>query len=97
MHGRFAFGLPGGLRRRIILDEDCATVRKGVAEREASFLRVDRRAIFDHPRSPYGSLLALARCELGDIAPAFWQRTGTRRGLPSESPSSTPKTVGTSS
>lgn len=67
MYGRFAAGLPGFLRKRISVDEACELVRKGVAEREASFLTVVRRAIFDNPRSPYLPLLALAKWELADI------------------------------
>ena len=35
MYGRFGFGLPGFLRRRITVDEACELVKKGVAEREA--------------------------------------------------------------
>lgn len=67
MYGRFALGLPGFLRRRMTLDEARAAIGKSLAEREASFLKVARRAIFDYPRSPYRPLLALAQCELGDL------------------------------
>jgi hypothetical protein len=67
MYARFAFGLPEFLRRRMSVDEARAFVRKGLVEREANFLKVVRRAIFDNPRSPYRPLLGLAKWELGDI------------------------------
>jgi hypothetical protein len=67
MYGRFVFGLPGFLRRRITLEEARAAVRRGLAEREDNFLRLLRRGIFDYPRSPYLPLLRLAQCEFGDI------------------------------
>ncbi len=67
MYGRFVFGLPGFLRRRISLEESRQTVRRGIAERDDNFLRLLRRGIFDYPRSPYRPLLRLAQCEFGDI------------------------------
>jgi hypothetical protein len=67
MYGRFAFGLPAFLRRRISLDEARALVRKGLAERDANFLRVVKRGIYDNPRSPYRPLLGIARWGLRDI------------------------------
>ena len=67
MYGRFIFGLPGFLRRRITLEEARDAIRKGLAEREDNFLRVVRRGIFENSTSPYLPLLKLAQCELGDI------------------------------
>ena len=67
MYGRFAWGLRGFLRRTISLEEAKAIVRRRIAERENSFLRLVERGIFGYPRSPYLPLLKLAGCELGDI------------------------------
>jgi hypothetical protein len=67
MYTRFAWGLRGFLRQTITLDEAEAIVRRRMAEREASFLRLVERGIFGYARSPYLPLLKLADCELGDI------------------------------
>ena len=67
MYGHFIFGLPRFLRRRMTIEEAREVVRRGLAEREANFLRLLRRGIFENPRSPYLRLLELAQCELGDI------------------------------
>ena len=67
MYGRFIFGLPGFLRRRMTVEEARGGIRRGLAEREDNFLRVIRRGIFENPSSPYLPLLKLAQCELGDI------------------------------
>jgi hypothetical protein len=76
MYARFGLGLPAFLRRRITIDEARAVALEGLRERDANFLRVVRRAIFDNPTSPYRALLRLARCELGDI-----ERSVSTRGL----------------
>lgn len=67
MYGRFAYGLRGFLRHKITLEEAKEIVRKRLAERESSFLRMVKRGIFGYPRSPYLPLLKWARCEMGDI------------------------------
>jgi hypothetical protein len=67
MYGRFIFGLPGFLRRRMTLEEAREAIRHGIAEREDNFLRVVRRGIFEYPKSPYLPLLKHAQCELGDL------------------------------
>jgi len=76
MYARFARGLRGFLARPLSLDEARAVVRRRLDERESNFLRTVERGIFGHPGSPYRQLLALARCELGDI-----QRLVRTRGL----------------
>lgn len=67
MYGRFLRQLPGFLRQSIDLREAEATLRRRVAEREESFLRLARRGIFDHRESPYRALLQNAGCEYGDL------------------------------
>jgi len=67
MYGRFIVGLPGFLRRRITVDEAKAAVREGLANRNANFLRIARRGIYDNPGSPYRALLRMAGCEFGDL------------------------------
>jgi len=68
MYGRFVLGLPGFLlRKRITVDEAKAAVRRDLAARNANFLTLVRRGIFDNPHSPYLPLLKLAGCGIGDI------------------------------
>ena len=67
MYSRFALGLPGFLRKTVSLDEARTIIERGLAEREASFLRLVKRGIFGYKKSPYLSLMKLARCEMGDI------------------------------
>jgi len=77
MYGRFVLGLPGFLsRERVTVEEAKAAVRRDLAARDANFLTLVRRGIFDNPRSPYLPLLQLAGCEAGDIESAV-----RRRGL----------------
>jgi hypothetical protein len=42
-------------------------VLRRMEEREANFLASLERGVFKNPRSPYNSLLRLARCETGDV------------------------------
>lgn len=67
MYGRFMVGLPTFLRQPLTLDDAMASIRGALANREANFLRIARRGIYDNPRSPYRPLLALAGCEFGDL------------------------------
>jgi hypothetical protein len=67
MYARFASGLRGFLRHTITLEEAKEIVRRRMAEREANFLRLVERGIFNYPRSPYLPLLKLAHVELSDI------------------------------
>lgn len=67
MYGRFAAGLPRFFRQRVTLPEAREIVRRRLETREARFLELAERAIFDHPTSPYLPLLAHAGCELGDL------------------------------
>jgi hypothetical protein len=64
---RFGQGLRGFLGHRITLEEARKIVKRRLAEREETFLRVVERGIFGYPRSPYLPLLRGAGCELGDI------------------------------
>jgi hypothetical protein len=76
MYGRFGFGLRRFLRNPITVDDARSQIRQRLATREETFLRVMRRGVFEHPRSPYRPLFKLAQCELGDI-----HRLVTGRGL----------------
>ncbi|MBI4574491.1 MAG: hypothetical protein HY713_14535 [candidate division NC10 bacterium] len=64
---RLLWRLPAFLRRPVSLDEARATLRRRLVQREADFLRLMKRAIYEYPRSPYRPLLALAGCEYGDL------------------------------
>lgn len=67
MYSRFAWGLRGYLRQRISAEDARVIVRRRLAERENNFLRLMERGVYGRARSPYRRLLALARCELGDL------------------------------
>ncbi len=60
---RLAAELPGFLRRPLTLDDARAAVAARLAHREASFLEVVRRRVYERPTSPYRALLARAGCE----------------------------------
>jgi hypothetical protein len=62
-----AHRLPRYLRRRVTFGEARERFRYRLAHREQSFLGVVRRAIYEHPTSPYLALLRNAGCELGDV------------------------------
>ena len=64
---RFLWSLPGFLRRPVTLDEARATLRRRLERREADFLGLARRAVYEHAASPYRALLRLAGCEYGDL------------------------------
>lgn len=64
---RLIRSLPSFLRHRLTLDEARATLRRRHANREADFLTLARRGIYEHGRSPYRELLRLASCEYGDL------------------------------
>lgn len=64
---RFLGGLPRYVRSRITPEEARSAFRRWVEEREDNFLRIAERGIFGYGRSPYGRMLSLAGCELGDL------------------------------
>jgi hypothetical protein len=65
--GRFLLNLPGYLRRPLTFDEARTTLRDRLERREADFVSIARRAIFEYPASPYRDLLDHAGCGLGDL------------------------------
>ncbi|MEO8575277.1 MAG: hypothetical protein ABI556_01190 [Gemmatimonadales bacterium] len=67
MYGRFAFGLPAFLRRRMTPDDASAIIKGRLASRENNFLRLVRSTVFDRAESPYRSLMRDAGCEPGDV------------------------------
>jgi hypothetical protein len=60
--------LPWFLRHPIRAEEARPILRSRLERREADFLALAKRAIYDRPESPYRPLLRLARCEYGDLA-----------------------------
>jgi len=74
MYGRFMVGLPAFLRRRMTVEEAEAAIRSDLADRDANFLRLARRAIYDNPRSPYLALLTAAGCTYGDLESSVGRR-----------------------
>src|SRR5262245_37651793 len=67
MYARFGLGLRRYLRNPITIDDARAEIRQRLAQREENFLRVIRRGIFEHPRSPYLPLFKIAQCGFGDV------------------------------
>lgn len=67
MYGRFALGLKGFLRRRITIPEAEEIIRRRLAQREETFLRIIKKGFFENRRSPYLPLFKLAGCHFDDI------------------------------
>src|SRR5262245_8934254 len=59
--------IPRLLRPRLGAAGARAALARRFAEREASFIRLVRRGVYEHPSSPYRTLLKAAGCELGDF------------------------------
>jgi hypothetical protein len=72
----FLWRLPRFLRRPLTPDEARAILRKRLARREVDFLDLVRRTVYEHPPSPYRTLLAWAGCQYGDLT-----RLVTRDGV----------------
>jgi hypothetical protein len=83
MAARLLFSLPFFLRHSITRGEARATLHNRLQHRQASFLGLMRRAVYEHPASPYLQLLRLAGCEYGDLARLVGQEglEGTTRTL----------------
>ncbi len=64
---RFLSKLPAFLRRRSGVTEARLILRRRLEQREADFLVLARKAIYENPASPYRRLLNLAGCESGDL------------------------------
>ena len=56
--------------RMPMITDPKAVVRRNLRNREANFLDLMRRAVFDHPPSPYHSLFRWAGCTYGDLEKA---------------------------
>ena len=65
---RFLGQVPAFLRRPFSDAEARALVRDRLSGREAAFLALVRRAVYERSDSPYRTLLREAGCELGDLA-----------------------------
>ncbi len=64
---RFLRRLPSFLRHPLSLEEARATLRRRLERREADFLALVKRAIYEHAGGPYRHLLRHAGCEYGDL------------------------------
>jgi hypothetical protein len=67
MAAPFLQGLPGFLRRPLTQEAARSVLRGRLARREADFLTLVQRAVYEWPPSPYRRLLAHAGCEHGDL------------------------------
>lgn len=66
-YARFAWGLHGFLHRTVTTGQAWDTIRRRLAERDDSFLRVLRRGVFEHEGSPYRRLFEMGGCSFGDV------------------------------
>jgi len=64
---RFVRALPSQFKAQITLEQAQSIIRMRLAEREDRFLDLVERRILGNRQSPYGALLKLAGCELGDL------------------------------
>jgi hypothetical protein len=64
---RLLWSVRSFLRQPLSLDEALAIVGQRFERREADFLDLTRRGIYENPQSPYRQLLALAGCDYGDV------------------------------
>ncbi len=72
---RFLWKLPSFLRHPVTLEEARTTLRRRLENREANFLSLVKRAIYQNPGSPYRQLLDHAGCEYGDLEKLVKMRT----------------------
>jgi hypothetical protein len=77
---RLLRGLPALLRHPLSVEEARATLRARLAQREARFLSLVQRTVYESPASPYRALLRAAGCEAGDLA-GLVQREGLDAAL----------------
>ena len=66
-YGRFLIRLRAFLNETLSEDAARAEIERRLAQREAAFLRLLRRSVFDNPRSPYLPLLRAAGCSFADL------------------------------
>src|SRR5215467_8014741 len=64
---RFMSQVPSFLRHRLTVEEAHTILRHGQKQREANFLNLLQRGVYENAGSPYRQLLKLAGCEYGDI------------------------------
>ena len=64
---RFLMGLPAFLRGHLTLEQAQDVVRARMRAREQNLIALFQRSVFENPRSPYGAMMRLARCEFGDV------------------------------
>lgn len=64
---RFAAGLGRFLRSPLTIDDCRLIIARSLEHRERNFLRLLRRAVYDHPQSPYLGLLRWAGVEYGEL------------------------------
>src|SRR5262245_66199325 len=68
------------LRDPLTVEAAREIVRRRLARRDADFLSLMRRSVFENRKSPYLPLLHAAGCEYGDLA-ALVQKVGVEAAL----------------
>lgn len=74
MFAQYPSALRRFLREPLTLERAQQIVRARMAQREDHFLKLVERTVYQHPRSPYRTLLDAARCELGDLTALVKQK-----------------------
>jgi len=64
---RLLWSLPGFLRNPVTPEQARGILRRRLDQREAEFLALVRRSVYEHADSPYRELLRAAGCEYGDL------------------------------
>jgi hypothetical protein len=77
---RFLAALPRFLRTPLTPEHARTVLRERLEHREARFLALLRRAVYEHDASPYRELLRLAGCTIGDLE-RLVSRDGVERAL----------------
>jgi hypothetical protein len=67
LFARFPFALRRFVKHRLTLNDAKRIVRERMEQREANFLRMVTRGVYENPSSPYLALLKHAGCEIGDL------------------------------
>jgi hypothetical protein len=63
----FLAALPPYLRASLAPEQARGIIRRRLECRDADFIALVRRAVFENPRSPYQALMRAAGCEVGDL------------------------------
>jgi hypothetical protein len=84
LFARFPFAVRRFVKHRLTVDDAKRIVRERIGQREANFVQMVTRSVYENPSSPYLALLKHVGCEMGDVQRLVAQNgvEGTLRQLP---------------